>query len=644
MPGTVAHGVHLAVEIGASSTAAVVHASGRRTPLLLDGMVRMPSGVFVDPETGLLHPGAAGWSAAVKRPDRYVADPLGSLGAPPSSPGGADPVDLVAAVLRHVAAHTAARPDGLTLCIPIRFGPRRHQLVYEAASRAGLPPPRLVTVAAAAAAHLEAVAGPVDDRACLLVCHIDAGSCALVVLQHADGGYRELAAATAGDTQPVLAALVDRAAAAAGGDLAERLRRSGTEDDRRLRWQVEGHVRAAVHAIVGAQARAAVLLPEPYPPVVLDREDLAAAVKTLLDPLPAAVADLLAAADVDTAQLGRVAISGEFAGLPDLAGTVHAATGRQPIVLDAAPHALADGALQIGGPPVVPATAAGTRLPRTRLRAGDLVGLFVLAACSVALLVQAVANAWTQNLDAVTITDVYIATEQITAAAAYACLAALAVAHLAPTVWLSGTQPDPATEPTTGTLIRNAYLSAAGVGLAVAVLQGLAAGLPFERSYLPQSLAAAVPAAIGTLLIAVTAPRIPTAGLPAWQARTRPPIAWPALAAIGMLLMQAGLTGGFPTNLIGLHGLVGSVGAGCIGVATVLTLTRHRLIATFAAPVLGLACAAVYSLAAAPVLTIGYLCALGWWLLGLTFHTLRAAFPNVGASLRRLVDGGGSSG
>jgi murein DD-endopeptidase MepM/ murein hydrolase activator NlpD len=31
------------------------------------------------------------------------------------------------------------------------------------------------------------------------------------------------------------------------------------------------------------------------------------------------------------------------------------------------------------------------------------------------------------------------------------------------------------------------------------------------------------------------------------------------------------------------------------------------------------------------------------WLLGLTFHTLRAAFPNVGASLRRLVDGGAAS-
>ena len=54
---------------------------------------------------------------------------------------------------------------------------------------------------------------------------------------------------------------------------------------------------------------------------------------------------------------------------------------------------------------------------------------------------------------------------------------------------------------------------------------------------------------------------------------------------------------------------------------------------------MGLGYAVVYGLAAAPILVIGYLCAVGWWTLGLTIHTLRAAFPAVGATIRRQLDG-----
>jgi hypothetical protein len=664
-----AHGTHLAVEIGSSSSAAVLSAAGRRIPVLLDGAVRMPSGVFVDPDTGLLHPGTAGWSAAARRPDCYISDPLSRLGGDRSDTRGCDPVDLVAAVLRHVATHVTAhvtahaaahatgygsssgRPDrpadglidGLTVSIPARFGPRRHPHLYEAATRAGLPAPRLVTAAAAVAAHVAAVMGPVPDQACLLVCHLDAGPAGLTVLQHTDGGYRELAAGTVGEpTGDVHAALIERVIAPAASELARRIREPSGLDDQRVRWHVDGHLWAAVRALNGGQPRVALLLPDPHPPTVLDRDDLAAAVRPTLDALPAAAADLLTAADVEPAQLAQVIVAGESAGLPGLADAVPGAAGRPPTVLSGTPHALADGALLLGGrstgAPTGPARAASARLPRTRLRLVDLVGFLILTVCSALLLLQAVATAWTQGFD-ITITAVYLATEQVAAAAAYAGLAALAVAHLAPTVWLSGTPPDPASEPTTGHLIRNAYLAAAAVGLGVAALQGLAAGVSFGRTYLTPAMATAVPIAACTLIIALAAPRIPTDRLPAWQARNRPPIAWPALAAVGILLIRSGLGGGFPTDQVGMHGLLGTIGAACLGVATVLTATRLPLIRLTAAPIMGLGYAVVYGLAAAPILVIGYLCAVGWWTLGLTIHTLRAAFPAVGATIRRQLDG-----
>jgi hypothetical protein len=318
---------------------------------------------------------------------------------------------------------------------------------------------------------------------------------------------------------------------------------------------------------------------------------------------------------------------------------VRHATGLTPTVVTGTPHAVADGALLAAGQHAAPdGTAATARLPRTRLRAADLTGVGILTGCSALLLWQAVATAWTQGA-AGRITAVYLASEQVAAAAAVAAVAALAVAHLAPTVWLSGTPPDPATEPTTGSLIRNAYLTAGLLGAAVAGLQGLAAGIPYGRTYLGPALTAALPIAVCALLIAAAAPRIRTSVLPAWQARTRPPVAWIALATVGIALMRAALSAGFPTNLIGMHTLVGATGALCLGVGTVLTVASQPLIRLVTAPILGLGYAAVYSVTTVPALTIGYIIALGWWTLALTTHTLRLAFPNTAAGFRRLVDG-----
>jgi hypothetical protein len=353
-------------------------------------------------------------------------------------------------------------------------------------------------------------------------------------------------------------------------------------------------------------------------------------------------------------QLGPVVISGDSATLPALGDAVHAATGHTPTLIGAAPYAMADGALLATAAtrpdtahPADTAAAAGTaassRLPRTRLRAADLIGVLTLSGCSAMLLLQAAATAWTHETMPPYAT-VYLPTEQVAAAAAIAAVAALAVAHLAPTVWLSGTPPDPATEPTTGTLIRNAYLTAAVLAVIVAALQGMAVGISYGHTFLTPALTAALPAAAAASIIAVVGPRIRTVALPTWQTRARAPIAWITLATAGIALARSGIGGGFPVSITGLPALLGAAGATLLGVTTVLTATRQPLIRLIAAPILGLGYATVYSVATAPMLVIGYLIALGWWILTLTSHTLRAAYPTAGSTLRRLVDGQTASG
>ncbi|MEV4847542.1 hypothetical protein AB0K20_30565 [Micromonospora matsumotoense] len=96
-------------------------------------------------------------------------------------------------------------------------------------------------------------------------------------------------------------------------------------------------------------------------------------------------------------------------------------------------------------------------------------------------------------------------------------LTAIAIAHLAPTTWLTGTPTTPTEEPTTGSLIRRSYLPAAAGGTITATLYGLTTGTAFSfdyTSYLKWTLGGALPLAACATLIAATAPRIPAHALP----------------------------------------------------------------------------------------------------------------------------------
>ncbi|MGN9779348.1 Hsp70 family protein [Micromonospora sp. H33] len=631
-------GARLSIDLTSSAIAATVGHHGARIPVMLDGHPVMPRGVALDPEGTLF----LGVPAATASPagHQFVPDPLDLLGTT-ASEQPLDTVDLLATLLRHVTGQAASQVGepivALTMTIPSSWGPRRRDQLTEAASRAGLPAPAMVTAPAALAAHAQAHGLTALDGSCLLICQADRHPVTLTVLQSSGDGYRELATRSIdppGDLNQALAQhLVD---AATTDD--DPLRAGITQSTRDGRVLLES-VRQARQLLV-AQDRAPVLLPAPRKPAVITRDDVAVAAQPLLDAVHEAVRDILDAADIDHQHLAGVILH-QIEPVPGLADRLDTATGLTPATLTGQSHALADGALALTAPQHQTRTVAHTHLPRVRLRVRDLTSATVLSACSLALLLQAVFTADITTVE-FRIIGVRTSLPQLGAAGALAMLTALAVAHLAPTTWLAGTPTTSAPEPATGSLIRRGYLAAAVGGTVAAALYGLATGtsVGFDYSpYLKWTLGSALPLAACAAVIAAIAPRIPAANLPTWLSHTRPAVLHAVISTIGIYLMRAALTITPPVDWTGMPGLIGSAGAALLGIATALTASRSRTIRVITAPGLAIGYAIVFTNDTSSALIVGYLIAVTWWAVRLTAHTLRLAFPTTGHALRRLIDG-----
>lgn len=641
-------GVHLAVHLGAAWATAVLRTGSYRLPVLIDGRPRIPSGVFVDPESGALHPGAGGLAAGAQRPDCYLPDPLAQLGTPePAGLPHVDPVNVVSAVLAYLANHAAAQAraalTALTVAVPPGWGPRRRRRLHDAAVRAGLPAPWQVTQPAALAAAHATATGSWRDEACALVCHADRGSSpTLTVLQLTGSEFRELATHTIAEDLPTVEeVLAERAylSAAAEPDGWKAIAQPTTLADQQIRWTLLAGVGHA-HETLAEQERAPVLLPPPHPPAVLSRDDLTAAVHPLATRLPAGVHAVLTAADVDATALQHVILATDTT-LPGLDEALAAATGPTVTTRPNAGYGIADGALTTtDAGSTTAATAAAVRLPRTRLRPADLTAPLIIGACSMALFLQAV-NTTDINRIGGTVNYVRADLEQFAVAGTLIALAALAAAHLAPTTWLTTPTTAEHTEPAAGHLLRRAYASGTAVAVTVAVLYGLAAttarGLN-ETPYLRSTVTGALPLAATGLLIAAVVPRIPATHLTNWLRHTRTAVIPVALATLGIWFIRAALTITTPVNLTGSPALFGTLGAAALGIATALTITKQPLLRTITTLILGVGYAVVYSLAAARIFVIGYICALTWQAAKLATHTIRHAFPALATKLRRLLD------
>ncbi|WP_200216811.1 hypothetical protein [Micromonospora coerulea] len=602
-------GAHLCVDLASSAVAAIAWRDRIYVPILFDGRPTIaPAGLF----------GAGGPGTVV----------------PDGEHTGA-PSDHTAELLRHVAAVASTQVGPIsstTFVIAPQWGPRRRSHLTQAAQRAGLPAPAMVTGPAALVAHVTAHPPSLPDGACALVLETEVRPPRLTVLQVSGGAWHDLA------TRTIPAAHVDDVLAhQLQSSPAEQHRRSAAqgehEDD--ANRQVRESVRQA-RALLATQERAPVLLPHPRPPAVITRGDVHAAAQPLTEQLPGAVGELLDTADVDTAHLAMV-VAADAGGAPELPAQLAAATGVQPVIVNH-PHAAASGALTLTATPL---TAISARLPRTRLRIRDLAAALIIGACALALFVQVILTADVTTIG-IRVIGARTSLPQLGTAAALAVMTALAVAQLAPTTWLAGPPTSPTDEPTTAALIRRSYLAAAALGTTAAAFLGLAAGTSLGVDYTPHlkwALTTAAPLGASAVLIALVAPRIPAADLPAWLGRARPVILPIMLAAAGMLLMRAAVSLTPPADLIPAPGLVGSAGAAMLGAATALTATDHRTLRVITLPALGLSYAIVFTGATSAALIIGYCLAVLWWAIRLTAYTTRLAFPAATAKLRRLLDG-----
>ncbi|RQX01150.1 hypothetical protein DLJ59_19360, partial [Micromonospora inaquosa] len=395
----------------------------------------MPPGVVIGP-AGEIYVGLDTMAAMSLPADhRFVDNPTDLRGRPINTADATqpDPVELLATVLRHITHHAAVHVNGpitaLTVTVPPSWGPRRCGHVSEAATRAGFPPPALVTAPAALAAYATILGVTAPEGACVLVCQADREPATLTVLQTAADGYRELAT-----QQIILAHGLDHL-------IAHQLVRTATADSDPLRSAMTApdydgadggralleSVRAA-RGLLATQDHAPILLPAPRQPAVITRDDVTVAAQPLLDQIPGAVDGLLDAADVDKTHLAGVVLR-PAPGVPALTEALTAATDITPTLIDH-PHALADGALSLTTTHQS-GSAAAARLPRVRLRIGDLTGALLLGACSLALLLQAVLTAYISTYST-WVVGVRTSLPQLGAAGALVMLTAFAVAHLAP--------------------------------------------------------------------------------------------------------------------------------------------------------------------------------------------------------------------
>jgi hypothetical protein len=616
MPAT---DLHLAVHIAAWWTTAAYASGSTNHPLYFDGQPHLPSGVFLDPVSGSLLTATAALAAGSDAPDHYLPDPMAALQAPAAAGTGMDPAAAVTAVLAHVANHAARQAatavTTLTVVTDQAWGHRARQRLHQAATAAGLPPPHIVTTAAAVAATA--------DTGRFVI--IGTPALELTVLDR-DNDHQQLATVTA--RHPTAGSIDEELVRSAARD-------AGSNPALDVDWPILRDIHLA-RTTLATRPRTPVLLPPPSAPGVLERADLAAAAAPHLTAVEDHLKQLLADADLDPADITTVILVGDDAVLPQLGAALeHAGLPAATTTQD--PHAVVRGALALTQPLTTThdATAATTRLPRARITLTNLARVAVLAACSVALLLQTIAVAQTWK-DGVTLLAVELPTENLGLAAALAAVTAWTAAQLAPTTWLVSSQADDAS--TTAALLRRGYFGAATVGLAVAGLWGMATGVAvgfINDAYLRTALTAAAPLAICAAIIAVAAPRMPQNALPQWLRVARPPVTPIAVAALGVLLQWASLTMTFPANVLGMPGLLQAVGAALLGAATAFTITRQPLLRVITAVILGIGYALLTNAWTTAYMTNAYSVALAWWALTVAFTTLTTATPQVGAWIKR---------
>ncbi|MGX7672664.1 Hsp70 family protein [Plantactinospora sp. DSM 117369] len=364
----------LAIDFGTSHTVAVCQwQGGEGRPLLFDASPLLPSAVFVDSDGRLrvgrdaLRAGRTEPGSLEPHPKRRIDEGVILLGRTEVAV-----VDLVAAVLRRCADEAVRVVGGavheLVLTHPAAWGPRRRQVLVDAAARAGLPPPALVAEPTAAATHFTTVlARPVRTGDAVVVYDFGAGTFDVAVLRRRPDGWD--VAASQGlsdlgglDLDDVVVERVRAAVVPAGPDDVRwrRLSQPGSGPDllhHRSLWE---EARAAKEEL-SRRSTAGLRLPIFERDVHVTREEFEAAAAGAIERSVALTAATVSSSGIDAGRIAGLFLVGGASRVPLVATRLHRRLGIVPTVVEQPELVVAQGALltaEVGTPPGTPPTAA----------------------------------------------------------------------------------------------------------------------------------------------------------------------------------------------------------------------------------------------------------------------------------------------
>ncbi|WP_433607204.1 Hsp70 family protein [Dactylosporangium sp. CA-139114] len=346
----------LAVDYGTSNTVAILRwPDGKTRPLLFDGSPLLPSAVYAMAD-GHLATGRDAINSAKLDPVRFEPNPKRHVDEPDLLLGDAT-VPLVAAVaatLTRVAAEArqvAGRTvDDLAMTYPAEWGSARRAVLTQAASRAGLPPPRLVPEPVAAGLYFTAVLGHrVPPGASVLVYDLGAGTFdASVVRRTASGfetlAYRGLDDVGGVDLDEVVVQEIGAVAGASAPEAWARLSHPRTAPDRRAARTLREDARMLKERL-SRESSAGLLVPILDRDLHVTRGELEQRARPLIAQTVAVTAATLTASGVPRERVAGLFLVGGSTRMPLVATELHRALGITPTVLDQPELVVAEGAL-----------------------------------------------------------------------------------------------------------------------------------------------------------------------------------------------------------------------------------------------------------------------------------------------------------
>jgi actin-like ATPase involved in cell morphogenesis len=342
---TAPSGYRLGVDFGTSTTIAMLQwPDGRVRPLLFDGSPLLSSAVLLGLD-GRLYTGRDAEHLGRGTPERLEPNPKRRIDDGAVLLGGVEVpvVDLIAAVLRRVAVEAgqvAGEVGDVTLTHPAAWGAGRRGLLVEAAWRAGLGRPSLVSEPQAAATYLAKGGAGLPPGACVVIYDLGAGTCDATVLRRVPEGFQVVASDGLNEVGglDVDAAIVAFLGAAYGQ----------LWNDAISRRQVWAEVRTAKEMLSRASGTV-VTLPALGREVPLGREQFEGLARPVLRPTTAMVKALLRETNIGAGTVAALFLVGGSSKIPLIGTLLHEALGVAPIVTEQPELVVAEGALHVTG-------------------------------------------------------------------------------------------------------------------------------------------------------------------------------------------------------------------------------------------------------------------------------------------------------